>query len=542
MIFSSRYQIDIPAVDILTYVFGTPALQSDPPLFVDAGKPSKALRKGELETCVKRLAGGLRQTLKLQDDDVVVAFAKNCIWYPVVFLGAICAGGIFSGANSQHTSTEVVEQLSLCGAKFVFTDTERLDKVLEAADAVGLPRSSVILLDGEDQAATGGFRHIGDLFGEPLVWQVENDTGVLTEKIAALNFSSGTTGKIKACMITHYNFVANSEQTLHLDRMSQARAKESDQTMHDVHCIFSAFSHASGLLTCCVANVRRSCTTVVLPEFRLDTFLGAIQEFRVTHLLLAPPVVVLLLKSDLLSRYDVSSVTSLVCGAAPLQPDVSKRLEKIFNPNKAHSRQGWGMTEATMAVTVFAPDEFDPSHQGVGYLLPNMRLKVVGHDGRDLGYEEEGEAFIQGPNIFKGYYEDPSATRENLTEDGWLKTGDVVKFQRNGLLTIVDRKKEFIKVGGVQVAPAELEGHLLEHELVKDCAVIRVMRNGQECPQAHIVPANETIDVEAIEAFMEHRLAAYKRLTGGVVFTKAIPKSGSGKILRRLIQDPEAAA
>ncbi|KAE9583346.1 hypothetical protein CGMCC3_g253 [Colletotrichum fructicola] len=489
MIFSSRYQIDIPAVDILTYVFGTPALQSDPPLFVDAGKPSKALRKGELETCVKRLAGGLRQTLKLQDDDVVVAFAKNCIWYPVVFLGAICAGGIFSGANSQHTSTELVEQLSLCGAKFVFTDTERLDKVLEAADAVGLPRSSVILLDGEDQAATGGFRHIGDLFGEPL-----------------------------------------------------ARAKESDQTMHDVHCIFSAFSHASGLLTCCVANVRRSCTTVVLPEFRLDTFLGAIQEFRVTHLLLAPPVVVLLLKSDLLSRYDVSSVTSLVCGAAPLQPDVSKRLEKIFNPNKAHSRQGWGMTEATMAVTLFAPDEFDPSHKGVGYLLPNMRLKVVGHDGRDLGYEEEGEAFIQGPNIFKGYYEDPSATRENLTEDGWLKTGDVVKFQRNGLLTIVDRKKEFIKVGGVQVAPAELEGHLLEHELVKDCAVIRVMRNGQECPQAHIVPANETIDVEAIEAFMEHRLAAYKRLTGGVVFTKAIPKSGSGKILRRLIQDPEAAA
>lgn len=99
------------------------------------------------------------------------------------------------------------------------------------------------------------------------------------------------------------------------------------------------------------------------------------------------------------------------------------------------------MTEATMAVTLFAPDEFDPSHKGVGYLLPNMRLKVVSHDGREVGYEEEGEAFIQGPNIFKGYYKDPDATRENLTEDGWLKTGDVVKFQRNGLLTIVDRKK-----------------------------------------------------------------------------------------------------
>ncbi|KAF3798385.1 Acyl-CoA ligase azaF [Colletotrichum gloeosporioides] len=535
MIFSSRYQIDIPAVDILTYVFGTPALRSDPPLFVDAEKPSRALRKGELETCVKRLAGGLRQTLDLQDDDVVVAFAKNCIWYPVVFLGAICAGGIFSGANLQHTSTELIEQLSLCRAKCVFTDTERLDKVIEAADAIGLPRSSVILLDGEGQAATVGFRHIRDLFGEPLAWQVENDTGVLRE-------NSGTTGKIKACMITHYNFVANGEQTLHLDRMSQARAKESDQKIHDVHCIFSAFSHASGLLTCCVANVRRSCTTVVLPEFRLETFLGAIQEFRVTHLLLAPPVVVPLLKSDLLSRYDVSSVTSLVCGAAPLQPDVSKRLENVFNPNKAHSRQGWGMTEATMAVTLFAPHEFDPSHKGVGYLLPNMRLKVVSHDGREVGYEEEGEAFIQGPNIFKGYYKDPDATRENLTEDGWLKTGDVVKLQRNGLLTIVDRKKEFIKVGGVQVAPAELEGYLLEHELVKDCAVIRVMRDGQECPQAHIVPANENLDVESIVDFMEHRLAAYKRLTGGIVFTKAIPKSGSGKILRRLIQDPEAAA
>ncbi|KAI3528710.1 hypothetical protein CSPX01_16024 [Colletotrichum filicis] len=257
-------------------------------------------------------------------------------------------------------------------------------------------------------------------------------------------------------------------------------------------------------------------------KFSLELLLSTIQRFRVTHLLLAPPVVVMLLKSNLLPRYDVSSVRSMFCGAAPLQPELSKRLEEVFSGGKARSRQGWGMSEATMAVTLFAPDEFDPLHNGVGYILPNMQMKIVDDDGREVACNEEGEALIRGPNVFKGYYKNPSASEEAWTKDGWLKTGDIVSIQESGLLTIVDRKKELIKVKGFQVAPAELEGHLLEHEGVKDCAVIRV----------------ESVTAESIIGFMDSRLSAHKRLTGGIVFTESIPKSASGKILRRLLQDP----
>ncbi|KAF7554278.1 hypothetical protein G7Z17_g3027 [Cylindrodendrum hubeiense] len=322
---------------------------------------------------------------------------------------------------------------------------------------------------------------------------VKDDDVVLIT--AVLNFSSGTTGNPKACMITHRNLVANSEQTLHLDHMAKMRQSDPDlTTTQDVHCAYVPFYHA---------------------------------------------IVLMLVKSHLLSSYDVSSIKTLLCGAAPLQPELSAQLETIFSAGKAHTRQGWGMSEATMAVTLFAPDEFDPSHKSVGYIVPNVQIKIINDDGREMGYDEEGEALIQGPNIFKGYYKNPTATKEAWTEDGWLKTGDIVTFQSNGLLTIVDRKKELIKVKGFQVAPSELEGHLLQHQGVKDCAVIRVDRDGQEHPQAHIVRTGEDVTTQSILAFMDKRLSTHKRLTGGIIFTDAIPKSPSGKVLRRMLKDPQ---
>ncbi|KAF5572125.1 4-coumarate ligase [Fusarium pseudocircinatum] len=281
-------------------------------------------------------------------------------------------------------------------------------------------------------------------------------------------------------------------------------------------------------------NVRRSCTTAIMRKFGLKLFLDTVQRLRVTDLLIAPPVALMLTKSDLTSQYDLSSVERLLCGAAPLQPEMSKKLEAIFN-GKVHARQGWGMTEATMAVTLFTPDECDASHRGVGYLVPNMELRIVKDDGQVAGYREEGEAQIRGPNVFKGYYKNLEASQDICSEGGWLKTGDIVTMQESGLLTIVDRKKELIKVKGFQVSPSEIEGVLLEHEHVKDCAVVRVIREGQEHPQAYIVASDKKVTTESIMAFLDARLSVYKRLTGGVVFVDAIPKSPSGKILRRML-------
>ncbi|KAG9498440.1 hypothetical protein J7337_009245 [Fusarium musae] len=257
-------------------------------------------------------------------------------------------------------------------------------------------------------------------------------------------------------------------------------------------------------------NVRSYCTTAIMRKFNLKLFLDTIQRLHVTDLLLAPPVVLMLTKSDIISQYDLSSVELMFCGGAPLQPELSKKLEAVFNGGKVHLRQGWGMTEATMAVTLFAPDEFDVSHAGVGYLVPSMQMKILKDDGQMAGYDEEGEALIRGPNVFKGYYRNPEASREIL-EGGWLKTGDIVTMDKGGLLKIVDRKK---------------------------VSTTLYQEDGREHPLAFVVRSDDKITAADVMVFVEARLSAHKKPTGGILFVNDIPKSPSGKILRRMLQAP----
>ncbi|QGI70580.1 hypothetical protein CEK26_002915 [Fusarium fujikuroi] len=525
------------------------------------------------EHMIESVAAGLRHQFKIRDGDVVLGFCENSILYPAVILASIAAGGVFTGANPTYTYSELVNQLTVSGAKCIVTDSHRLEMAKKAAKAAGLPSGSLILINSKDSSSVDGASSFQSLLGHGTYsWERISDPKVLADKYdasgvsskstntdislrpAVLNFSSGTTGLPKACEVTHRNLVANAEQNLHLDRVARKRKNDPTFAANDVHCAFLPFYHAMGLITFCILNVKRCCTTVIMPKFDLKSFLSTIQKFKVTYLIFAPPVVSMLVKSPLVSQYDLSSVKFLVCGAAPLQADVEKRLEALFSKTGARSRQGWGMSEATMSISIFGPDEFDPSHGSVGYLVANMQLQIIDENGKALGYDEEGEAILRGPNIFKGYYKNPAATKESFTGDGWLKTGDIIKIDKTGLVTIVDRKKvcicrnsfkartngeyqELIKVKGFQVAPSELEGHLLEHEGVLDCAVIRVLRDGHEHAQAHIVRKKPDTTPESILSFMDKRLSPIKRITGGIVFTDAIPKSPSGKILRRLIKD-----
>ncbi|KAF5578822.1 4-coumarate ligase [Fusarium subglutinans] len=564
MIFTSRYNIPIPEVDLLTYIFDSWSEESqqaslDKPLYVEAHDSTQQLNKAQLKHMVESIAAGLRNTLKIRDGDVVLGFCENSILYPAVILASIAAGGVFTGANPTYTYSELVNQLTVSGAKCIVTDSPRLGMAKKAAKAAGLPPNSLVLINSKDSSSVDGVSSFQSLLGHGTYsWERISDSKVLADKPAVLNFSSGTTGLPKACEITHRNMVANAEQNLHLDRVARKRKNDPTFAANDVHLAFLPFYHAMGLVTFSIMNVKRGCTTVVMPKFDLKSFLSTIQDFKVTALVLAPPVASMLVKSPLVSQHDLSSVKFLVCGAAPLQADVEKRLEALFSKTGARSRQGWGMSEATMSISIFGPDEFDPSHGSVGYLVANMQLQIIDENGKALGYDEEGEAILAGPNVFRGYYKNPAATKEAFTDDGWLKTGDIIKIDKTGLVTIVDRKKvcigrnslmtradseyqELIKVKGFQVAPSELEGHLLEHDSVLDCAVIRVLRpdysDGQEHAQAHIVRKNPHATAESILSFMDKRLSPIKRITGGVVFTDVIPKSPSGKILRRLIKD-----
>jgi acyl-CoA synthetase (AMP-forming)/AMP-acid ligase II len=200
--------------------------------------------------------------------------------------------------------------------------------------------------------------------------------------------------------------------------------------------------------------------------------------------------------------------------------------------------QTWGLSETTGSVTAMPWDTHDASGS-VSPLLANMRLRIVDDDEHDVPEGNEGEFLVKGPVITTGYWDNPAATRDSFTPDGWFKTGDIGVY-RDGKLYIVDRKKELIKYKGLQVAPAELEALLLAHNSITDAAVIGVpdpSGSGNELPRAYVVADKNKISEEEIKEYVKKNCAAHKQLRGGVVWLDAIPKSPSGKILRRELRE-----
>jgi 4-coumarate--CoA ligase len=266
--------------------------------------------------------------------------------------------------------------------------------------------------------------------------------------------------------------------------------------------------------------------TYIMPKFDFIRMLEHIQSFRITSLTLAPPIAVALAKHPAVKNYDLSSIRTAGCGAAPLAQPVAEEVNALWPPSQVNLKQGWGMTETTCSVMGWHP--LSESHtSSVGELIANCEAKIMSDDGTtELPVGARGELWVRAPNIMKGYWRNPAATAETLTPDGWLKTGDVCFMDEGRHFTVVDRKKELIKVKGGQVAPAELEAVLLEHEDVADAAVVGVPWRGDERPRAYIViKEGRKVSGKEIAGWMDSRVARYKRLVGGCVVVESIPKN-----------------
>jgi len=289
--------------------------------------------------------------------------------------------------------------------------------------------------------------------------------------------------------------------------------------------------HVAGALRSMFVAPFFGVTVYILPKFEPELWLKSIQKYHITLASIAPPIAVILAKHPLVDKYDLSSISKWGCGAAPLSVDLIDLVEKR---TQIPMRNGYGMTEAcpisysTMATT---------KPGSVGPLVPNMSAKLV-----------DGELFLKGPNIMKGYLRNPKANKDTFTDDGWMKTGDVCRIDDDGDIFVIDRMKELIKYKGFQVPPAELEGLLLQHPYVDDSAVIGVYdaRQATEIPRAYVVlsaSAKGKMYVEdTIVSWVAERIANHKRLRGGVHVIDVIPKSPSGKILRRLLRDQAEAS
>ena len=356
-----------------------------------------------------------------------------------------------------------------------------------------------------------------------------SETAITPASVVALPYSSGTTGTAKGGMLTHRNLVAMQLQ------MEAVEATGPD----DVVLAVLPFFHIYGLSVILLLALYRGAKLVIFPRFELDAVLGAIERQRVTRLPLVPPLILRLAREPRLDDFDLSSVRTVISGAAPLAPDVAARLSQRLGGCLV--KQGYGMTELSPGGHMHPEDGSIPPPGSVGLLHPNTECRIVDPEtGRDVPSGQAGEIWYRGPQVMKGYLGRPEETAQMITTDGWLRTGALGRIDVDGQLYVLDRIKELVKYKGFQVAPAELEALLLTHRSVADVAVIpKPDPEAGEIPKALIVrEPGTTLDEEELVAYVAERVAGYKRVRA-VEFVDEIPKSPSGKILRRVLVDRE---
>jgi 4-coumarate--CoA ligase len=298
------------------------------------------------------------------------------------------------------------------------------------------------------------------------------------------------------------------------------------------------FFHIYGMQVLMNTGLRAGATVITMPRFDLEQFLRLHQEYGITRSFVAPPIVLALAKHPLVDQFDLSALEQVFSGAAPLSAELAEEAGKRLD---AEVVQGYGMTEMSPVSHLTPPGYYKPG--SVGVTSPNTEIRIVDPaSGEDLGLDEDGELWVRGPQVMKGYHNNAQATAITLDPDGWLHTGDIAHIDADGHVYVVDRLKELIKYKGFQVAPAELESLLLTHPAVADAAVIGLPdEEAGEIPVGYVVlKPGAQATAEDLQAYIAEQVASYKQLRR-IELTDAIPKSASGKILRRVLKDQALA-
>ncbi|KAJ6575367.1 amp dependent CoA ligase [Mycena capillaripes] len=506
----------------------------------------------ELRQRTSSLANALSLKWNIVEDNVVCLFSPNHVDYPVCIWAIHKLGAIVTPANPGYSADELLHQLNTTKAALLLVYADFLPTALSAAKIAGLPEDRIVVI--EPSAASpfnGKHETLSKLvsFGssKPQNFQQRKlAPGEAKTKVAFYSFSSGTTGKPKAVVIPHYAFTANVLQTAAHFGINDPSLKKKHMNPGQVAIAVLPFFHIYGLVVVLHYMLFAGLSLVVVPKFNFTEFLESIVRHKITHLFLVPPQIVLLCKHPATKNYDLSHVKFCISGAAPMSGELMNSVRKIL-PNAAIG-QGYGMTETCTTVSLLGGRQKMGTPGCAGQLIPGVVARVVRPDGSPCKEGEQGELVVTGPSMALGYLNNEQATKESFV-DGWVRTGDEVII-RNSEVFVVDRLKEIIKVKGFQVAPAELEGHLLLHPAVADACVVGIPDDySGEIPLAFVVLREDALkrvsknpkEGDKLKAALKKHVAdakvAYKRLAGGVVFTDAIPKNPSGKILRRVLRD-----
>ncbi|KAH6694082.1 4-coumarate-CoA ligase [Plectosphaerella plurivora] len=545
-VYNAVVDYDLPSVDLLTLLFDSTEIPStdDTILHAEAGRLDNSLTKAQTASYTRRVAHILRQNYGIGASgpgiDVVVCISSGQALLPTVFYGTIAAGGVYSAASSSLTSSELRRQIENGDAVTLITSPDCLAVAEKAAEQAGLPRDRIIVLD-----SFNGNRKLLSWTGEDLLslqsaehpWERITDPAVLGDRVICLVYSSGTTGAPKGVMITQANMVTYALVICYHHRafLGRQRAREPSFSFEYRTLAHVPAAHIAGLQGYFVHPAVHGGCVYWMPKFDFVKFIEYNRSLRITTFFSVPPIYLMIAQSPLVKDH-FRTLYHVLSGAAPMGPELTREVEKKLECTVS---QVWGMSETTGSITIQPWDEKDDTGS-ISAIQPNMKLRIVDEDELDVEDGQPGEFVVQSAVVTPGYWKNPQATAESFTKCGeWFKTGDV-GLRRNGKLYIVDRKKELIKYKGLQVAPAELEALLLSHPLIMDAAVIGVPvpgEEGNEVPRAYIVADPVKLPESEVKAFVGRELASYKQLRGGVVYIKAIPKSPTGKILRRELRE-----
>lgn len=519
---SNLPDIDIPETSLFEFLFGEiEPRHQDKLAIVDSGSE---VTFGDLKASIEKFAGALAAR-GIKKGDVVALHCPNSTTFAVALHGVLRAGAVCTTVASLATAEDIENQLRMSDAKMMLTTSSIGWAGAHGAEAAGLPEEMIIGLTG--------LHGMGELLAEG---HAAPDVDVSPDDVAVIPFSSGTTGVPKGVQLTHRNLVAN---------VAQAGGATVNALTEDTPAVtILPFFHIYGLTALLNLCLWRRTTQYTMGKFDLVDFLSIIAEHKVKFAFIAPPVAVGLAKHPAVDSFDLSSLETIFSGAASLQLDLAEQVEKRLDCVVA---QGFGMTESSPAAHIRIGH--DSPLDSIGRAVPNTQYKIVNLDSDSFeeipvpaeGRSEAGELWIHGPQVMKGYLNNPKATAETLV-DGWLRTGDVAELDEHGNVYIVDRFKELIKYKGYQVPPAELESVLLSHPDTADAACSGVVRSdGEEIPKAYVVlKAGKQVTEDEIMDYVADRVAPYKKVRA-VEFMDEIPKSATGKILRKDLKAMEAA-
>ncbi|KAA8650535.1 hypothetical protein EYZ11_002087 [Aspergillus tanneri] len=553
---SSYPPLDIPNVDLWTFLFERKdrPFPDDKIIYQDADT-QRYYTYQSLKEAALSFGQGLKAIWDWRKGDVLALFTPNSIDTPVVMWGTHWAGGVVSPANPAYTVDELAYQLKNCGAKALATQVPQLSVATEAAKLAGIPEDRIFLV-GDERDSQFRFKHFTSIRNISGATRYRKTKINPDKDLSFLVYSSGTTGVPKGVMLSHTNIVANTLQLASGEANNMTWNGGSDGK-GDRILAFLPFFHIYGL-TCLVhQTLYQGYQLYVMQRFDIEKWCAHVQNYRITYSYVVPPVVLLLGKHPIVDKYNLSTLRMMNSGAAPLTQEL---VETVYARIKVPIKQGYGLSETSPTTHAQPWEEWRTSIGSVGKMLPNIEAKYMTmpedeSQPREVPVGEVGELYLRGPNVFLGYHDNPTATAECLSADGWFRTGDVGYQDKNNNFYITDRVKELIKYKGFQVPPAELEGLLVDNEAVDDVAVIGLESeaHGTEVPLAFVVrsakskASGTSAEQEAtnIVKWLDGKVAHHKRLRGGVRFVDTIPKSVSGKILRRVLKKQakeEAAA